>query len=103
VGKQLLIQAQKAKQIYPELLIKAMNNFLQINSDNASIEYDRIRFEIMNEMKKMAVCDNELLRAEALATLWRNGGDGQKKWVEMKLENEFSPYVKAVVEETRGY
>jgi hypothetical protein len=94
-------QNHNPKTLYPEIVIKAISDYLRVTADSISTEYEKKKYIIMNQLEKMAVSKNELVRAEALSTLWKHGGELQKQWVEMKLENEFSPYVKAVFEEEK--
>lgn len=86
---------------YPEIMLKALNNYLIVTSDSTTANYQKQKFEIMNELEILAISNNELIRAEALSTLWKHGEELQKQWVDMKLENEFSPFVKAMMAETK--
>ncbi len=98
-AKLLLSQNPELNTLYPEIFVKAISNYLRVTSDSTSAAYEKQKFRIMQEVEKMAASANELVRAEALSTLWKHGGELRKQWVEMKLESEFSPYVKAVFEE----
>ncbi|OPX28683.1 MAG: hypothetical protein B1H06_02800, partial [Candidatus Cloacimonas sp. 4484_143] len=70
--------------------------------DSTGSIYAKKKYKIMLELENLAESENELIRAEALSALWQNGGELQKRWVNKKIENEFSPFVRAVFEETRG-
>lgn len=100
IANLLLTQYHESETKYPEITIKAISNYLSVTADSTSTDYAKQKYKIMNQLEIFAVNKNELVRAEALSTLWQQGGELQKKWVEMKLENEFSPYVIAVFEET---
>nr|HPR18797.1 HEAT repeat domain-containing protein [Candidatus Cloacimonadota bacterium] len=99
IAEMLISQYHDPDTQYPEIIIKSLNNYLRITADSTSTGYEKEHYTIMNELQTIADSDNELVRAEALSTLWLRGGELQKQWVEMKLENEFSPYVKALFEE----
>ncbi|MDO9576306.1 MAG: HEAT repeat domain-containing protein [Candidatus Cloacimonadales bacterium] len=98
----LLSQSQRPNTQYPEIAVKALNNYLQSTTDSTSTAYEKQKYQIMLELEDLAENENELIRAEALSTLWKNGRELQKQQVELLLENEYSPFVKAVVEES-GY
>jgi HEAT repeat protein len=87
---------------YPEIGLKAIDNFLRATSDSTDIAYEKQKYKIILELEDLAESENELLRAEVLSTLWQNGGELQKQEVELLLENEYSPYVRAVFEETKS-
>jgi HEAT repeat protein len=87
---------------YPEIGLKAIANYLQSTVDSTDTIYEKKKYEIMLELDELANNENELIRAEALSTLWQNGGELQKRWVTKKMENEYSPFVRAVFEEVKS-
>ena len=102
VADQLLDFVNSKNSQYPEIGLKALNNYLRSIADSTATIYEKQKYKIMNELEKQVASDNELIRAEALSAIWQHGRELQKQWVEMKLENEFSPFVKAVMEETKN-
>ena len=98
----LMDYVNSSKANYPEIGLKAIANYLYATADSTGSIYAKKKYKIMLELENLAESENELIRAEALSALWQNGGELQKRWVNKKIENEFSPFVRAVFEETRG-
>jgi HEAT repeat protein len=97
----LLNQFDSSETRYPELIIKAISIYLQTTSDSTTTFYEQQRSRILTELEKLAANDNELIRAEALCTLWQRGDEQHKDWAENKMTLELNPFVRARWEEVR--
>jgi len=98
---QLLDYVNSQNTKYPEIGLKAISNYLHSTTDSTDTIYKKKRTKILLKLQELAESSNELVRAEALSTLWQYGDDMQKQFVDVILEKEQSQFVKAVFEEVK--
>ncbi|MCK4655249.1 MAG: HEAT repeat domain-containing protein, partial [Candidatus Cloacimonetes bacterium] len=93
---QILIEYINNKNsIYPELGVNTLAGIIETFSDSTTSDYNKLKYETMNLFEELVKNQNEQIRAEAVEAIYRTGRELQRKWIDMNMESEYSPIVKA--------
>jgi HEAT repeat protein len=80
---------------YPELGVKALGRIAASLKDSSGSEYARIRYDADRLFTVLLSDLREQVRAAAVESLYRIGGDATRQLVQSYMEAEYSPVVKA--------
>ena len=95
----LLDYIKSKNSLYPELGVCTLADMIKSFPDSTEYEeIDLISYELFEELVN---CRNDLVRAESVEALYRMGDDACRKWLDIKMESECSPVVKAAYDRIR--
>lgn len=78
-----------------ELAVNALGKIAQMLEDSTQSELKALRYRIINHIEELTESDNRMIRAEAVAALYRNSGENGRIEIAAQMEYEYDPVVLA--------
>jgi HEAT repeat protein len=84
-----------------ELAVKSLGRIAAALKDSSGTEYAKLRFEAAQLFEDKMGDGDVQIRAASVEALYRMGGDETRRLIASRMENEFSPVVKAAYERVK--
>jgi hypothetical protein len=84
-----------------ELAVNALGKIAKSLGDSSSQQHKVTRFKIIRYLDEWIDSGDRMVRAEAIAALYRNSGDKGRLDIEAKMEAEYDPVVQAAFDRVR--